>query len=148
MNEFPIPSTSVSQLLSTQIPTLFACEQRGDIVHIQTPFCLPDGDMIEVFAPVKEGQIATLTDLGETCGWLWVQAVQAQFAEHELAHIAEVCANYRLDFAQKTISVRVANADDFAAALLRMIQGILAVAILDRALLGIGVQQEQEEASR
>ena len=67
--------TTLCSDIATQVGSLFRCTDSGEYVRIRTPFLYPDGDVIDLFAKNGNGSSFTLTDLGETLGWLRMQTL-------------------------------------------------------------------------
>ncbi|MGH7928243.1 MAG: DUF1828 domain-containing protein, partial [Candidatus Binatia bacterium] len=60
--------------IEEKIGELFTCSEVNGYVRIRTPYLYPDGDVIDLFFSEKNGSY-TLTDLGETLGWLKMQSL-------------------------------------------------------------------------
>lgn len=111
-------------LITEQMGLLYTCSPVGQYIRIQTPFLYPDGDIIDVFFQ-GEGNIGTLTDLGETLRWLRMQTVSQKQSRKQQQLIADVCLTHNIELYQGMLMARVRRPQDFADAIARLCQCIL-----------------------
>lgn len=117
------------ELITEQMGLLYSCEQVGQFVRIQTPFLFPDGDIVDLFFQ-GEGNTGTLTDMGETLQWLRMQTVTRRQASKQQQLIADICLTHNVELYHGMLTVRVRQAEDFAAAMSRLAQCVLRVSDL------------------
>ncbi len=117
------------ELITEQMGLLYNCSQIEQYVRIQTPFLYPDGDIIDIFFQ-GEGDIGTLTDLGETLRWLRMQTVTQRQSRKQQQLIADICLTHNVEFYHGMLTVRVRQSEDFAADVIRLAQCALRVSDL------------------
>ena len=115
----------ICRVLHSQLGDLFECSVSGDRVQIRTPFVFPDGHQIDLYwRDTLWGQV--VSDLGDTHGWLFMNAdddISAVVQEHIYAAACHAYGVERLDAA---MLARVSNGD-LASAVIRLAQAITAV---------------------
>ena len=111
-------------LITEQMGLLYTCSPIGEYIRIQTPFLYPDGDIIDVFFQ-GEGNIGTLTDLGETSRWLRMQTITQKQSHKHLQLIADICLTHNIEFYQGMLMARVIHPQDFADTITRLCQCML-----------------------
>ena len=115
--------------IEEKIGKLFTCSEMNGYVRIRTPYLYPDGDVIDLFLSEKNGSF-TLTDLGETLGWLKTQTVAPKKSPKQRQLIADVCLNHGVELFRGMLTVRLETPDEVADALTRLSQAALRVADL------------------
>jgi hypothetical protein len=122
---------SPCELIAAQMGKLFTCEPINyhPYIRIRTPFLYPDGDMIDIFYKDNEDTI-TLTDLGETLGWLKMQTIAQQLSLKQRQIIADICLTHNVEFHQGMFSIQVKHAEDLASSVIRFSQGLSRVSDL------------------
>ena len=115
--------------IEEKIGKLFTCSEMNGYVRIRTPYLYPDGDVIDLFLSEKNGSF-TLTDLGETLGWLKTQTVAPKKSPKQRQLIADVCLNHGVELFRGMLTVRLKTAEEVAEALTRLSQASLRVADL------------------
>jgi hypothetical protein len=137
MSAFPTATqqgtNDIQRLLNEQLPGLFAGELvplDNQFLRIKTPFVLPDGDHIDLFYQSFGGRTAILTDLGETVSWLRMRIGLDQLSSWHQERIVDLCVTYQLSFANNTVSVCLTDISEFTTVLLRLSQGVLAIAVI------------------
>lgn len=109
---------------------LFDCSPVGDYTRIRTPYLYPDGDVIDLFLnPVDNGS-STLTDLGETLGWLRTQTVSERKTDRQRRLIEDVCLTHGVELYRGMLMVRVKDFDEMSEAISRLSQAALRVSDL------------------
>lgn len=115
--------------IQENIGELFTCSELNGYIRIRTPYLYPDGDVIDLFLSEKNGTY-TLTDLGETLGWLKTQSLAPKRSPKQRQMIADVCLNHGVELFRGMLAVRLSSANDLAASLTRLSQAALRVADL------------------
>ena len=80
------------QSIDEMLPSLFECSpspQGG--FRVRTPLVYPDGGIIDVFVMDGDGDYS-VTDLGETLGWLRMQSIDAGRTAEQTRIIEDTCA--------------------------------------------------------
>lgn len=121
--------TTPCELINEQIGLLYTCSPLGQYLRIQTPFLYPDGDIIDVFFQGK-GNVGTLTDFGETLGWLRTQTVARKHSRKQQQLIADICLTHNIELYKGMLMARVKRPEDFVDALTRLGQCMLRVSDL------------------
>jgi len=96
---------------------------------VRTPHLYPDGDIIDLFCHV-EGDIVTISDLGETTRWLRMQSVSPKRSPKQKALIEDVCLTHGVEFYRGMLQARCRPGDSLAAVVLRVAQAALRVSDL------------------
>ncbi len=120
---------TLCELITEQTGLLFTCVPTNQYIRIQTPFLYPDGDIIDVFYQ-DQGDIATLTDLGETMRWLRMQTATQRESPKQRQLIADICLTHNVEIYRGMLMVRVRRSEDPAAAVMRLSQCMLRVSDL------------------
>jgi len=115
--------------IEEKIGKLYICSEMNGYVRVRTPYLYPDWDVIDVFLSEKNGSY-TLTDLGETLGWLKTQTVASKKSPKQRQLIADVCLNHGVELFRGMLTVRLRTADDITEALVRLSQASVRVADL------------------
>lgn len=118
-------TVEVCEALHSQLGPLFECSASGERVQIRTPFVLPDGHQIDVYwRDTQWGQV--VSDLGDTHGWLFMNAAKdlAVSAQDQMYTI--VCETYGVERLDVALLARVTDGD-LANAVIRLAQAITAV---------------------
>jgi hypothetical protein len=115
--------------IEENIGELFTCSEMNGYVRIRTPYLYPDGDVIDLFLSEKNGT-HTLTDLGETLGWLKTQSLSPKRSPKQRQMIADVCLTHGVELFRGMLAVRLSSPNDLAASLTRLSQAALRVADL------------------
>lgn len=115
--------------LAQGLSPLFTCSVDADYVRIHTPFLYPDGDVIDLFC-LAEGDIITISDLGETTRWLRMQSFTPRRSTKQRALIEDVCLTHGIEFYKGMLQARCRPGDSLAAVVLRVAQAALRVADL------------------
>lgn len=106
---------------------LFECSPINGYTRIRTPYLYPDGDVIDLFLTEDGG---TLTDLGETLGWLRMQTVANRKTARQRRLIEDVRLTQGVEFFRGMLMVRVRRMEDISDAVSRLSQAALRVADL------------------
>jgi hypothetical protein len=112
--------------ISQQLGELFTGTQVGEYLRVRTPYLYPDGDVIDIFCQ-QQDDVITLTDLGETLGWLNMQTVSQKRSPKQQRLIDDVCLTYGIELYQGMLMSRVKPVDNLAYALNHLAQAALRV---------------------
>ena len=125
-----LDSTEISNKIRESVPLRFNCAngtQEGVLVN--TPFKLPDGDLIDVLV-VKRDDRLIVTDVGDTLAWLNSQRYDLVDDNIIKDLINDVCDTLGIEF-DKGMLKKVVNDDkDLGDAILNVSQGAMKVADL------------------
>ena len=118
-------TVEVCQVLHSQLGSLFECSACGERVRIRTPFVLPDGHQIDVYwRDTQWGQV--VSDLGDTYGWLFMNAASDIAASRQDDMYAAVCEAYGVERLDIALLARISDGS-LANAVIRLAQAITAV---------------------
>ena len=117
------------QGLQRRIGFLFTCTEHGDYQRIRTPYLYPDGDNIDVFCKV-EGETLTVSDLGETTGWLRMQSAALRRSPKQTGLIGDACVTHGIEFYRGMLQARCRPGDELAEVVTRVAQAALRVSDL------------------
>jgi len=113
-------------LVQEQMGELFRCAEVGNYVRIRTPFMYPDGDYIDIFFDRSpDGEILTLSDLGETVRWLKMQTTSPRRSPKQNQLIQDICLTHGVEFFRGMLQVRHQNGQNIARAVTRLSQAAL-----------------------
>ena len=87
----------------------------------------PDGDYIDLFLTEK-ADIVTLTDLGETTGWLRLQTPSPKRSPKQNQLILDVCLTHGVEFFKGMLTLRVQSGQSLADGVMRLGQAAVRVA--------------------
>ena len=135
------------EYIAESMGELFECSPVNGLTRIRTPYLYPDGDVIDVFM-TNEGFPATLTDFGDTLGWLWTQTVANRRTSRQQRIIKDVCLTHGVELSRGRLMVRVKSPRDLAEGVSRLSQAALRVSDLwftFRSQTGVSINEEVEE---
>ena len=117
------------QRLAPDLGELFTCAEVNGYVRIRTPYLYPDGDVIDLFhSNGLHGE--TVSDLGETLGWLRSQTPTQRRTKRQRRLIEDICVTHNVELFKGSLLARVRRPDDLAATVTRLGQACLRVADL------------------
>jgi hypothetical protein len=108
---------------------LFSCTPHRDDCRIRTPYLYPDGDNIDLFCK-QDGDVTTVSDLGETLRWLRMQTLSPRRSPKQNALIADACLTHGVELYKGMLLARCRQGESLAAAALRVAQAALRVSDL------------------
>lgn len=108
---------------------LFECLPVNGRTRIRTPYLYPDGDVIDVFL-TEDDFPTTLTDFGDTLGWLWTQTVSSRRTSRQQRLIEDVCLTHGVELYRGMLMVRVRRPELLSEAVVRLSQAALRVSDL------------------
>jgi hypothetical protein len=120
---------NICQQFGAGLSALFVCEPHGEYQRIRTPYLYPDGDNIDLFCKAQ-GDLVTVSDLGETTRWLRMQTASLKRSPKQKALIEDVCLTHGVEFYKGLLMARCRPADDLAAVSTRVAQAALRVSDL------------------
>jgi hypothetical protein len=115
--------------IEEQIGELFTCSELNGYIRIRTPYLYPDGDVIDLFLSERSGSY-TLTDLGETLGWLKTQTLAPKRSPKQHQLISDVCLTHGVELFRGMLTVRLQSSAELTNAVVRLSQAALRVADL------------------
>ncbi len=107
----------------------FECAPLNEYTRIRTPFLYPDGDVIDLFYTETAG-IHTLTDLGETLGWLRLQTPAMRRTPRQQSLVEEVCQSQKVECFKGMLTVRANDLPALADGVLRLSEAAIRVSDL------------------
>ena len=116
--------------IGESLPALFECTpapQEG--VRVRTPLMYPDGGMVDVFVLEKGGRFS-VTDFGETLGWLRMQSVSARRSSKQNRMVEDTCQTLGVELHRGQLMLRSGSADVLGEAVLRLAQAAVRVSDL------------------
>lgn len=122
-------ANNVCRNLQTSLGAQFTCSEHGEFVRIRTPFLYPDGDIIDLFYKV-EGDTLTVSDLGETTGWLRMRSPSLGRSPDQDAFIRDSCVRHGVEFSRGALQARCASEDELPEVVTRVAQAALQVSDL------------------
>lgn len=123
-------STTPCDYIAESMGELFDCAPLGEYTRIRTPYLYPDGDVIDLFLSQVDGSPSTLTDLGETLGWLRTQTVSGRKSDRQRRLIEDVCLTHGVELYRGMLTVRVRDFGQMSEAVSRLSQAALRVSDL------------------
>ena len=122
-------NTNICKEIQRQIGEQFTCTELGDYLRIRTPYLYPDGDNIDLFCKSK-GDTITVTDLGETTGWLRMQSLSLRRSPKQNRLIADVLTTHGVELYRGMLLARCRPDEQLAAVVSRVAQASLRVSDL------------------
>jgi hypothetical protein len=116
------PCTEIAQTMGE----LFECSPINGYTRIRTPYLYPDGDIIDLFLE-ENSEYATLTDLGETHGWLRMQTVAMHKTSRQRQLIEDIRFTHGVELFRGMLVVRAKKPGELADAITRLSQAVLRV---------------------
>ena len=109
------------------LPDLYDCAPAPrDGVRIRTPLLYPDGGVVDIFV-VERGGAYTLTDLGETLGWLRMQTVNPRRTPRQQRLIDDVCRTLGVELSRGQLVLRSASVAELGESVTRLAQAAVRV---------------------
>lgn len=122
-------ATSLCEELRHGMSALFVCSALGEYQRIRTPYLYPDGEVIDLFCKA-DGEVLTVSDLGETTRWLRMQTVSPKRSAKQRALIQDACLTHGVEFYKGMLQARCRHGEPIAAVVLRVAQAALRVSDL------------------
>ena len=121
--------SEIGAAVGKEMGALFTGEEQGDYYRIRTPYLYPDGDNIDLFCE-WDGDTVTVSDLGETTGWLRMQSIATHRSPNQNRLIADACVTHNVEFYRGMLQARWRPGDDLAGVCNRVAQAALRVSDL------------------
>ena len=104
------------------LPDLYDCAPAPrDGVRVRTPMLYPDGGVVDIFVLEREGTY-TLTDFGETLGWLRMQTVNPRRTPRQQRLIDDVCRTLDVNLSRGQLVLRSSTAAELGESVTRLAQ--------------------------
>lgn len=116
-------------LLSEGIGPMFQVAPRGELTRVRTPFWYPDGGVVDVFVKEHDGSF-TLTDLGESLGWLRMQSLSTRRSPKQQRLVQDICMTQGVELFEGQLTLRVSGPAELPRAIVRLGQAVVRVADL------------------
>jgi len=110
---------------------LFRAEDCGPRLRIETPFALPDGDLLVLFV-LRHSDPPLLGDLGETLRWLRSHTSAARRSEGLQQRIQEICTGLGVHLERGELRTHTRVGEPLSHALVRLAQACLRISELWR----------------
>lgn len=121
--------SSTCQQLAARLGELFVCSAQGSRIRIRTPLYYPDGSVIDLFYEEGAGS-RTLSDLGETLGWLRLQTGVLKRTPKQNRIIEDACLTHGIELFKGMLTLRLRVDESLAGAVLRLGQAAVRVSDL------------------
>ncbi len=122
-------TNEVETMLRAGLGPMFVVTPRGDMTRVRTPFWYPDGGVVDVFVK-QHGETFTLTDLGESLGWLRMQTLATKRSPKQQKLVQDICTTQGVELFKGQLVLRCSDPNQFSQALVRLGQAIVRVADL------------------
>ena len=117
----------VCDSISRGLPDLFECTPAPrEGVRVRTPFTYPDGTIVDIFV-LDRGGSYTLTDFGETLGWLRMQTVSEKRTANQRRLMDDVCRNLGVELYRGQLVLRDCASHEMSDAIFRVAQAAVRV---------------------
>lgn len=119
-----------SDQLIQQLGPLYECSQWKDGIRVRTPFTFPCGQIIDVFCNFKESR-ATITDYGDTLGWLSLQFEEPVRSQDRLMSlIREINKTHSIKLKGEMLYIHHDRERSLNDEVIRMLQTMIAISNL------------------
>lgn len=115
--------------LRNRLGELFSCSDQGEFQRIRTPYLYPDGDYIDLFLKA-DGDVVSVSDLGETLRWLRSQTLSPRRSPKQNALISDACLTHGVELYKGMLLARCRSNDSLAEVATRVAQACLRVSDL------------------
>ena len=109
------------------LPDLYECApapRQG--VRVRTPMLYPDGGVVDVYV-LERGGAFTLTDFGETLGWLRMQTINPRRTPKQQRLIDDVCRTLGVELSRGQLVLRSSSATELSETVTRLAQAAVRV---------------------
>lgn len=124
-----IATAAICQRLQDGLGAMFTCSEHGTYHRIRTPYLYPDGDYIDLFAKV-DGDLVTISDLGETTRWLRMQTLSPRRSPKQKQLLEDACLTHGVEFYKGMLLARCRGDEALAAVAMRVAQAALRISDL------------------
>ena len=109
---------------------LFECTPAPrEGVRVRTPMMYPDGGVVDVFV-LDRGGSYTLTDFGDTLGWLRMQTVSPRRTSKQVRLVEDVCQTLGVELYQGQLVLRECAPHELSETVIRLAQAAVRVSDL------------------
>ena len=109
------------------LPHLYDCTPAPrEGVRVRTPMLYPDGGVVDIFV-LERGGAYTLTDFGETLGWLRMQTISPRRTRRQRRLIDDVCQTLGVELSRGQLILRSISAADLGETVTRLAQAAVRV---------------------
>lgn len=123
-------SSDLCTAISEALPALFECTPAPvEGIRVRTPMMYPDGGIVDVFV-LERGGGYTVTDFGDSVGWLDLQSVSSQRSRRQQMLLEDVCQTLRIELFQEQLVLRSVASDGLAESVLRVAEAAVRVSDL------------------
>lgn len=120
---------NVQAALAEGLGAMFVVSPKGDLLRVRTPFWYPDGGVVDLFVKQHDG-VMTLSDLGESLGWLRMQTLATKRSPKQQKLVQDVCQTQGVELFKGQLTLRCTDATLFPQAVVRLGQAAVRVADL------------------
>lgn len=117
---------SPCQAIAETLGDLFFCTEVMGYTRIRTPYLYPDGDVIDLFYKVSQGQ-PIVSDLGETMRWLLSQTTAEVLSTKQEQALQDILLTHDVERYRGAFVVRVSGDESLSSAIMRLAQVAIAV---------------------
>lgn len=129
-NDIIMTPIDLCATISRSLPALFQCTPAPiEGIRVRTPMMYPDGGIVDVFVLERDGGY-TVTDFGDSLGWLYLQSVSSQRSRRQQMLIEDVCQTLRIELFQEQLVLRSVESDRLAESVLRVAEAAVRVSDL------------------
>jgi hypothetical protein len=114
------------QSISSMLGAMYECSEHGNFLRIRTPFWYPDGGIVDIFLKQNEDNF-TLSDLGESTGWLRLQTLSGKRSPRQLRLIQDVCLTIGIEFFKGQLLMRCKDLKKIPETVYRLGQAIIRI---------------------
>ena len=113
--------------ISSGLPALFECTPAPrEGIRVRTPLMYPDGTIVDIFV-LDRGGSYTLTDFGETLGWLRMQSVTDRRTPNQRRLVDDVCQTLGVELYRGQLVLRGCALHELSEAIVRIAQAAVRV---------------------
>ena len=117
----------VCSFLGRSLSPLFECSPAPmEGVRVRTPMMYPDGGIVDVFVLERSDEF-TVTDFGDTLGWLHLQSVSRNRTRRQELLIEDVCQTLGVELSRGQLLLRNINTEELGEAVIRLGQAVVRV---------------------
>ena len=129
--------------ISETLGDSFSCAKFKNMFRVSTPFSYPDGGSIELFV---EDDYSSISDLGETMRWLYMQSFSSQRSPAQMKLINGICDSNDVMFEGGAIRSRVSNCINES--LINTVQACMRVSDISMSFRGRTIRTAIEDFSK
>jgi hypothetical protein len=119
-------NTITCQPITSMLGAMYECSDHGNLLRVRTPFWYPDGGIVDIFLK-QNGDSFTLSDLGESTGWLRLQTLSGKRSPKQDRLIQDVRLTLGVEFYKGQLMVRCKDISKLPEAIHRLGQAIVRI---------------------